>query len=107
MGFFCKLNLTFQKISISPGRSVRRSPVHDGYALRFIVGAFYQIRNPVYHHQMNTAVLIMVLVQALDNGKQTRLSKRVRSYVRYIWMKRLKNILSILYLQPVIRRSMI
>ena len=39
--------------------------------------------------------------------KQTRLSKRVRSYVRYIWMKRLKNILSILYLQPVIRRSMI
>ena len=39
--------------------------------------------------------------------KQTRLSKRVRLYVRYIWMKRLKNILSILYLQPVIRRSMI
>ena len=25
---------------------------HDGYALRFIVGAFYQIRNPVYHYQM-------------------------------------------------------
>ena len=27
--------------------------------------------------------------------------------IDYIWMKRLKNILSILYLQPVIRRSMI
>lgn len=53
---------------IDTGQSIQF--FHDGYALRFIVGAFYQIHNPVYHHQMDTAILIMVFVQALDNGEQ-------------------------------------
>ena len=55
---------------------------HDGYALRFIVGAFYQIRNPVYHHQMDTAILIMVFVQALDNGKQAFFPAHSRKTIR-------------------------
>ena len=46
---------------------------HDGYALRFIVGAFYQIRNSVYHYQMPPY---------LDNGKQALFPAHSRKVIR-------------------------
>ena len=61
-----------------------RQPVeflHDGNALRLVIGAAYQVGDAVNHHQMDAPVLVMEPVHAEHDGLQPLLAAHPRQAI--------------------------
>ena len=55
--------------AVNPRQSVNL--VNQRHAFPLVIGAAYQVRHPVDHHQMNTPVQVMVLIHALHDSRQS------------------------------------
>ena len=42
--------------------------IYDCHAFRFVIGTSYKVCNAIYHYQLNTPILEIIPVHALNNG---------------------------------------
>ena len=67
--------------------------IYDCHAFRFIIGTSYKVCNTIYHDQLNTPILEIIPVHALNNGVQPFFAGHTRKaeslkFIRFVGLFR-------------------